>query len=113
MISNGEDMDVLMSDIESDVSITNQVNQVTLPIQELKVNEDVASANDPETSNESESGDSEDNIYNRLKYVGGRRSLASAKNQNCKIKKLKKIKTLRNPKHLYIRLNYHLRLFWI
>ena len=61
-----------MSDIESDVSITNQVNQVTLPIQELKVNEDVASANDPETSNESESGDSEDNIYNRLKYVGGR-----------------------------------------
>ena len=35
-----------MSDIESDVSITNQVNQVTLPIQELKVNEDVASAND-------------------------------------------------------------------
>ena len=47
MISNGEDIDVLMSDIESDVSITNQVNQVTLPIQELKVNEDVASANDP------------------------------------------------------------------
>ena len=46
MISNGEDIDVLMSDIESDVSITNQVNQVTLPIQELKVNEDVASAND-------------------------------------------------------------------
>ena len=97
MISNGEDIDVLMSDIESDVSITNQVNQVTLPIQELKVNEDVASANDPETSNESESGDSEDNIYNRLKYVGGRRSLASAKKSKLQDKEVEEDKDIKEP----------------
>ena len=73
---NPRDMDVLMSDIESDISITNIKNQDSPPIQESNPNEYASPGNDSELCSEPDNDDSEDDLYNRLKYAGVQSSLA-------------------------------------